>query len=144
MFNRAMGKWLSWLATTTIFFGAGLLGISLLAHFRYGTWAAATHAWRGDALLLDRYEAAVDRSDRGQTIPFRLTNTSSQPVRFLGARSSCSCVIADGFPFEFAPGSSRTLEVRYRPKKTVTQAHESVFLYTDSPTQQIIPLIIML
>lgn len=136
------GKWSSWLATTSGCFVVGLLAIGLFVNLRYGTVAAATHAWRGDLIVCDRYEVAVDRPQPLQTIAFRLTNTSSQPIRILGAQSSCTCVMATGLPFNIAPGGSKTLEVRFKPKKMDALIRESIRVFTDRPGQQIIPLTI--
>ena len=139
MHERARG-WSSWLLTTAIGFAVGLLVAVGVVRARYGTWAAATHALRGDAVLSDRYEVALDRPEAAQTVAFRLTNTSSTPVRLIGAQSSCSCVMATGLPLKVAPGASQTLEVRFKPKKASTSFRESVRVFTDRHGQQVIPL----
>ena len=133
---------LPWLATTAICFVVGLILAVGGIKARYGTWTAATHAWRGDAILCDRYEVVLDHPQPLQIIAFRLINVSAQPVRFLGAQSSCTCAMATGLPFECPPGASKTLEVRFKPKQTASPIRESVSLFTDHPGQQVISLTI--
>ena len=135
------GPW-SWLLTTAISFVVGLLVVVLVVQVRYGSWATARHALRGDVMLSDRYEVALDRPATAQTVVFRLTNTSSDPIRVIGAQSSCSCVMATGLPLTIAPGASQTLEVRFKPKKTAQSFRESVRVFTNRPGQQVIPLAI--
>ncbi len=142
MQERERGKWSSWIVTTTVCFVVGLLTLGLFGKLRYGTVAATVHAWRGDVMLCDRYEVAIGRPQSDQTIAFQLTNTSSQPIRVLGARSSCTCVMATGLPLNVAPGATKTLEVRFKPKKLDVPLSESIRVFTDRPGQQIIPLTI--
>ncbi len=142
MQDRERGKWSSWVATTSICFLTGLLAITLFIKLHYGSLATVAHAWRGDLVLFDRYEVAIDHPQPVQMVAFRMTNTSSQPIRILGAQSSCTCVMATGLPLNFAPGTTKTLEVRFKPKTMDGPIRESVRVFTDRPGQQIIPLTI--
>ena len=142
MAEQAREKRFPWLATTAIGFIVGLLGAVLFFQGRYGTWAATTHAWRGDVVLSDRYDVVVTPRPDPQTVAFWLTNTSAQPVRVVGAQSSCSCVMATGLPLDFAPGASQSLQVRIQPRKTADPFRESIRIFTDRPGQSIISLTI--
>lgn len=142
MAERARGQRFPWLMTTAIGFVVGLLAAGSVCKVRYGTWAATVHAWRGDVVLSDRYDVALDPKPDAQTVAFRLTNTSSRPVRVLGAQSSCTGMMATGLPLDFAPGASRTLEVRVKPRKAATGFRESIRVFTDRSGQRSIPLTI--
>ena len=142
MTERQQKPQFPWWKSAATGFVVGLVALGAGGWWRYGTWQVAAHAWRGDAVLADRYEVALDRPQDAQTVAFRLTNTSSHPIRVLGAKSSCTCVMATGLPLDFAPGASRTLEVRVKPKKLTAGSRESVQIYLDHAGQRSIPLTI--
>ena len=128
--------------TTLVCFAFSSLALALFVKMRYGSLETAAHAWRGDAILCDLYEVAIAQPQPSQTVAFQLTNTSSQPIRLLGADSSCTCVMATGLPMDFAPGTRKTLEVRFKPKKLDVPIDESIRLFTNRANQQVISLII--
>jgi hypothetical protein len=135
-------KKLSWFAIAFISFVIGLFVLIVVDPFRYGTLAATNRAWKGDVILSDRYEIAVDKFQLERAIRFQLTNISTKPIRFLGAQTPCTCVLVTGLPTSCEPKASIKLEIRLDPKKLKKTARIPVRVFTDLPSQQIVPLTI--
>lgn len=62
-----------------------------------------------------------------------VTNHSSEPVRLLGAKTSCSCMLADQLPLTIPPKSSQTIDVGVSYNGTPQQDFShSVLFYSSS------------
>ena len=73
-----------------------------------------TPASPGARTLLTVEPSAVARSEaaEGETVTaeFTLRNVADEPVRILGAPTSCGCTVVDSpFPLELAPGGTATI-----------------------------------
>jgi hypothetical protein len=91
---------------------AGLLGYGL---FRFGSVEALRLSLQGHALHVEPAEISVgDLQPREQiTVPVRLRNLTSGPLRVLGSHSTCGCLVAgEGLPTELASGEVRELTVQ--------------------------------
>jgi hypothetical protein len=72
----------------------------------------------GDRLIPDAYCKSFGTADEGrdQTVSFALRNVGGNTITILGAKSTCTCVVADDLPVTIAPRASHLLKVMVRPR----------------------------
>jgi hypothetical protein len=77
-------------------------------------------------------------------VPFEIRNSSAQPVRLLGASSSCVCVMSLAqFPIFIGPRELKRIDVELHAPKTPRELRETLIIYSDSHGQPRIPLTIV-
>lgn len=126
--------------------GLAVLVLLGLVTARYGSISAALGVWRGQGLQVDARIKSLGEVSAGQTfsVPFILTNLTSEPVRIVGSRTTCTCTVAeDLLPLDIAPGQRRPIRVSASPRSQRPQFRQSVQLYTDLPSQPQVTLVIV-
>jgi Protein of unknown function (DUF1573) len=131
--------------------GLGLV-LLVIATWAVGGFSAIRTAYaymRGEAIFVDSYSKSFGSVHAGDpiTVSFRLTNVGDKPVRFVGCRAYCGCVVPDDLPFTINPNDYRefTLSVRtFEPvgANSTESFSQPVILYTTSAAQLEIPLTI--
>ena len=140
------------LSLTSMTIVAAGLGLVLLL---FACWAAggvtairtAYSHLRGETILVDSHAKSfgiVAPGDR-VTVSFRLTNDGREPVRIVGCRAGCSCMVPDDLPFAIGPKGSRDFAVSIKvPQKrgngSVVARKLALTLFTSNPAQLEIPL----
>lgn len=76
----------------------------------------------------------------GAQMAFSMKNEMAHPVRLLRVRSSCSCAIADFQLCTLAPGQATTVAVRIPPNTLSGKFTRMVYVETDAPDQEFVPL----
>ena len=107
-------------ASSKILFGSVRAGLSYLA---------------GERLIVDSHVKAFGEvaGDQTRRVTFRLTNRTGKEVQIIGAKSSCTCIVADHLPVSIpvAAGFDMNIQVRRGPK--IGPVTEVVRYYTDCP-----------
>jgi hypothetical protein len=131
------------LAVTTGIAAAGILALLGVASLRYGSLPAAVAAIQGRAIVADATTKSLGDMipDRPHLVDFTLTNLSSRPVRIVGVRSSCSCVLTEQRP-PLVIESGRELKLRFSavPQASPPEFLQEIRVYTDVPSQPAVAL----
>jgi Protein of unknown function (DUF1573) len=127
----------SWMVRTLILINIGLAALAVYAMVSMGSIPAALSYVRGDRLVADERSKSFGTVEQGQPakVVFRLTNFSKQPIRVIGAWSSCSCLTLEGLPMKVSPGEELSLPVGVRTKKKPGSIQETMSLFTDYPDE---------
>jgi len=111
--------------------------ICILITYKYfRSFAAAASFARGDEVFLEEasQELGVVREGEKRTIDFRLRNLTSQPIKILDSRMSCSCTSAQMLPESMLPGQITLVHIAFDPpaSKRGQRVTELVKLFTSS------------
>jgi hypothetical protein len=138
----ARRKPLSWIAMTLIFTNIGLGSLVALALYSFGSLGPALGYLRGDRLIPDAYAKSFGTVEQGEvrTINFQLKNMSNQPIRILGGRPSCSCLVVDQLPMTLPLNGECRIRVGVRSSLRSGRIAESIRLFTDLPSQSSLEL----
>jgi len=113
-----------------------ILGIGAGYGFaRFGSFAAAMSAMRGDVLLVDQPLKSVDGIRPGTRVALRyaLTNASNRPIKLIGVSTSCTCTLVEGLPITLAPSETRSITATITTREGESVLDGSIRLYTDHP-----------
>jgi hypothetical protein len=107
-----------------------------------GTPTAIRSYFVKSPLLVDSVTKSFGVVNAGETvkIPFTFTNSSNSPIHFLGARSSCSCVVAEDLPCTLASISTKILNIDVSTKGRMNSVTETLDFFTDCAIQPIVTL----
>lgn len=87
--------------------------LSVASYWSLGSLEAGVSYLRGNRLFLDQHTRDLGIVDAGtHEVAFRVKNLSSQPVQIVGAKTSCSCVVAEDLPVTIEPSASLLLRIR--------------------------------
>jgi len=129
----------SWLFTTILFLNITFLCLAFCAYGLFGSIDSAIRFVAGWGLFVDHASVSFGTAEPNQrrTVSFLLRNRGTAPIRVLGCRTSCTCVVPDQIPFSIAPGKTSQFRVSiiHMPGKS-GRIHLPVNLYTDSPNQR--------
>jgi hypothetical protein len=131
--TRARSKSLSWAAMTLIFANIGLGVLVVVALYTFGSIESALGYLRGDRLIPEvrsKSFGTISGND-DLVIAFRIKNLLRRPVRVLGAKTSCTCLILDDLPMTLPPTSVSAIRVRVRPRVKTGRVAESIQILTD-------------
>jgi len=101
-----------------------------------GSWKAGMAWAKGHSVYVLADPVAVHDAPGGSRVvtAIRLRNVSTRPVRVLGGRSDCSCVLVEELPFDLRAGESREVRVRLTvPEKKGASFEHSVLLFLSVP-----------
>jgi dolichol-phosphate mannosyltransferase len=111
-----------------------LVGIAL-----FGSLDGAIGYATGARLLTTATTQHVGYLDDGEvgTATFELANHGREPIRILGAKSTCRCVALDDLPMTIEPGQRGRIRVRVKARGSHQQTlqRESATLIFDDPTR---------
>lgn len=88
----------------------------------------------GSSILIDCDEINLGEveSEDAVTVPIPIANISSHPLRVIGIRGSCDCVVTDELPLLVQPGEHRDLSITLSASKhAIGDFMNRVILYTD-------------
>ncbi len=113
----------------------------LVGIFLFGSLDAAIGYATGARLLATnsaQYAGSLADGETG-TVAFELTNYSRQPVRILGAKSTCRCMALDDLPMTLPPGQSERVRVRLKARGGESRQiqRESATLIFDDPVRSV-------
>lgn len=111
----------------------------------YGSPRNAFNALRGRSIVVAEDTRSFGRAsaDKAVRVEYDLTNISSRPLNIVGSRMSCTCmVLAEQLPISIAAGGKRTFAVFVYPPSSPLSFRQEIRLYTDSPGQTVILLIV--
>jgi hypothetical protein len=146
--------------TAALFRPLTLVAVTGLALVVWVVWAfagfgsireAASYYLRGETLFVDSTTKSLGAAAPSEELPvsFRLTNRGKQPIRIVGCKTSCNCMLPRDLPFALAPHEVRefTLSIRMpSPANFRSQAGRlelQLILFTNNPQQPRIPLSII-
>ena len=112
-----------------------LTAVGMIFTARYGSIALAVAAVRGEALVPDAMTKTFVQAQSDQTylVEFTLSNVTGTPIRIVGSRSSCTCVLAqDAFPVSVPPLGQTRIKVVVHPRDSKF-FRETVRLFTTAP-----------
>lgn len=116
------------------FVAAGISLLLILGIWCFGSSASALAYLRGDRLIPDTYTKSFGTVERGEIclLTFSLKNWTKQPIKVLGARSSCSCLVTSDLPAVIPPMGQLSLRVSAHAKNVPGPYFEHVRVFTDS------------
>src|SRR5579883_2831617 len=87
---------MSAVASTLLLPNTGLAVLALWGWLQFGSISSAIGFLRGDQLIPDSYSKSFGNDVIGSSkaVIFRLSNHGNKPIRILGARTTCTCTIA--------------------------------------------------
>ena len=114
MFKRPIVVWLVFVPLVASVLCGAAAGISV---WRFGSLAAGLSYVRGDAVHLETSYFWLGEVSRSETIsvPVEIQNLCGEPIRVLGAQSSCYCVVVSDLPVEMGSLSACTIEIQIDP-----------------------------
>lgn len=131
--------------STLIYAGLGLALLTLACWAVYG-FRVIRSSGRLISVDSDAKSFGVVSPGDPIAVSFRLTNHGREPVRIVGCRAGCSCMLPEDLPLEIRPNASRDFRVsfNFRPVPGGGPALETrtypLILFTSSPGQFKIPL----
>jgi Protein of unknown function (DUF1573) len=136
---------LSWLASTLISGNLLLLVLVVWAFVRFGSIPAALHVLNGEPIIVDSNTKSFGKSkpDQRVRVEFQLTNHGSEPVRVVGSRIDCSCIVLDDKPFQIESGGTHPFELTIGLPKEPQKVHRTLSLFTNVPGQQQVDLVVV-
>jgi hypothetical protein len=109
--------------------------------FVFGSLDAAIGYATGARLLATNSAQYAGSLPDGETstVAFELTNYSRQPIRILGAKSTCRCVALDDLPITLPAGQTGKIRVRLKARagKSRQIQRESATLIFDDPVRSV-------
>lgn len=108
---------LSPLAIAFVTSNAVLLAMAVYAIVSLGSIRAAVgYYMRGETLFFDAREKTFGTAVPGETVPvsFEMTNRGADPIRVLGCRAGCSCMVPRDLPYTLRPNERKTLNLTVR------------------------------
>ena len=133
--DRGLRKSLRFFATTVVIAVSILVVLGAWACVRLGSLRAGFAYLAGTRMILDHQERSFGEVAGGEerTVSFRLTNFSQRPVRVLGAKTECTCMVADELPLTIGISETATLKVTVRKGSKTGELRETIRFYTDHP-----------
>lgn len=126
-------------AMNAIVFPLGLT-LALLAlcagygRYRFGSMATAIAYLKGERLMVDgRSRSLAGVSGEQVEVRYALSNWTGQPVKLIGAQSSCSCTAVEGVPMALAASETRPIKATIKIDESSSDIAGSIRLFTDSP-----------
>ena len=119
--------------------------LSAVGYAFTGSTPAMLAYLHGEHIYLDRTTATLDgvRANAKYDVPFALQNLTRQPIRIVGLKATCSCVVSKDYPRTIPPMARVVVPVEYRPKAQGGSFHEVVTLFTNAPTRPVIQLAVV-
>lgn len=122
--------------------------VLMLAALSGGSWVifgspdAAFCYLRGERVLVHPSIGLVDlpSSDSTARVTFKVNNLSGTPMKLVGAKTFCTCVLVNQLPTTIEPWGHYDLEVVVRPKVEGEAIEQSLILYTDNGWVHSVPL----
>jgi hypothetical protein len=89
----------------------------------------------GAALVISPQNVDLGRIAAGERRDFEvsLQNMDRRPIKIVGARSSCTCIVIDGLPRTIEAGKTITLKARVVVPRDKPEFAQVLTYYTDSP-----------
>lgn len=131
-----------WIGVTGALAGLAVACLATCAHLKFGSISAALSYVAGDRLVVDATIKSFGEAEPGATrsVAFELRNWSGRAVTLLGAKATCTCVVADTLPRRLAPAGACPLEVKLRTGWAIGEFSQNLVLYTDHPDQPTVHL----
>jgi len=110
--------------------------------WKHQSFAAGVARFCGRDLLMtpSTFEFGTCREGETRECQFELRNLSDAPVKLLGLRTTCGCMVVQrSFPCELPGRASFVLPVSISLVGAVDEVRHSVHLFTDRPGEEIIP-----
>jgi hypothetical protein len=100
----------------------------------FGSTSSALAYLRGHRLIPDAYTKSFGAAttDERPSVNFLLTNWTEQPIKVLGANSSCTCLVTSDLPFVVPPKGRALLKVGARAKSRSGPYAERLRVITDT------------
>jgi HYDIN/CFA65/VesB family protein len=136
------GKIGTWLGATLITAIMALISLTATALYSFGSFGSALSYLRGDHLIADAYAKSFGILRKGETscVVFQLRNMSKEPIKLLGARTSCTCVTIDGVPTTIEPETVSPLKVFVHSDTLSSRYEERISFFTDMADQPSVTL----
>ena len=135
--GRRMAQRLRGLVWIALLSSLVLASLAVWARVSFGSLGAALAFARGARLLPDEFSKSFGTLEAGEekTLVFNVSNWCNQPIKILGAHTSCTCISAEARSLVIPPGADRPLQVTVRSASRLGAVSESVLFYTDYPRQ---------
>lgn len=125
--------------------GSMFLMAAIWASGGIGVMKSAYAHMAGRTIFVDSYSKSFGDVQVGDpvSVSFRLTNGGDKPVRVVGYRAFCNCVVPDDLPFTINPNEHRDFVISVHNSERVNSTGsftQSVIIYTTGATQPEIAL----
>ncbi len=132
---RVRKRIVSWWGLNLILANAGLFLLFGAVYLRFGSISRALGYARGERLLPDQTSKFFGTVKRGTdpSVSFMLKNESNLPVKVLGAKASCTCLVLRSTPHTIPAGDEGTVQVQVMTNKQIGEVSATLVLYTDVP-----------
>lgn len=110
-----------------------------LATYIFGSVSTALAFLRGNGLIPDTYVRDFGTVSPGQHVfvTFSLKNYTKHPITLVGAKSSCTCLVASDLPVVVPPSARTELRLSARAKSRSGPYSEFVRVLNDSERKSI-------
>jgi hypothetical protein len=94
-----------------------LATVSAGAVWRFGSIDHTRAYLRGEVLVVEPSVIGLGEVNaRSEVVrPVSLTNLTSEPIRLMGANTTCEFALSESLPMDIGPGESRSLKLLVRP-----------------------------
>jgi hypothetical protein len=128
--------------TLTLALGASAVVavFAVTAVAQYGSVTTALVALRAEALSVEPPIADIGNGPAGERLTVRLTvvNRGDRPVRLVGGKSDCKCIVTDDLPQVVPAGESRTVNARVLLPRVPGEFRHKYIFNTDDPGQPVV------
>ena len=106
-----------------------------IVHWKFGSLANAAAYADGKAVRVDQpvQDLGVVEPQQAIKITFNVTNLQGEPLRIVGANSTCSCVLPPEVPLTLQPLVATPLALTFFAPEAGQPFEQKVSLYLDGP-----------
>ena len=106
---------------------------------RAGSFDGGLARLRGDQVTVQPGTVDIGSVPGGQivTVPVRLANHTTGPLRVVGGTSDCNYITTDSLPVELPPGGSREVSIQLKLPPAAGAFARSARFWTDSDRRQV-------
>ena len=107
------------------------------ALIRFGSLRGGLAWYTGKFLTIDNPRKSFGTGELGgwSTVTFNLTNFGPEPIRVVGFRASCSCIMPERLPMSLAAGQSTPFRVKIHHLQESDKSEMPMLIYTNIARQ---------
>ena len=125
---------LSWTFLSSLFIGSVLcLVLVSLVVCRFGSLVAFVAFLKGHTFVILPAQADLGTCCSGdrRSTSFTIRNLSERPLRVVGAKTACSCVVANALPISVPARESRTIPIQVHINRRSSDYCEPIVFFVD-------------
>lgn len=88
----------------------------------------------GVSAVISNVDLGKVRAGESHDFQYKIVNDSARPVKFLGARMSCTCTSLEGLPKTLPGGKAIVIRAKFSPSRTQRDRYiGNITIFTDDP-----------